>query len=282
MKDYALINKNFYPSDEAKISVNHRAVRFGDGIFETCKIFNSKIYDFINHKKRFEKGIKKLELNFSTQNLHENLLELIEKNKIKEGFLRFSLSRGEGSMGYLAKNNIQNLFIAQTLKARKPSDDKKIKINISKIKLMQRPKQLQGLKLNNSIDYILTKIQAKKNGFLDSLMLNHKNEIAECSSANVFFVKNNKIYTPKSNSGMVLGTVRDKIIKISNRKINFINPKISFLNNIDEIFISNSNLLALPIDELKLKDKTIKLKSKIGTEIQNLLIKDLNKLKKDE
>src|SRR3989338_6638915 len=122
-------------------------------------------------------------------------MELITKNAIKDGVLRLFVSRGEGSLGYLPKDDIEALIVAEISTNHKISSNR-IRLGISKIRLQKRPNFLQKCKTMQGLNYILAKIAAKKIGNFDDILLNEKNYIAECSSYNIFWIKNNKIFTP--------------------------------------------------------------------------------------
>ena len=99
---------------EANISLDQRGFLYGDGLFESCKIYNGKIYNFNEHLSRLNKGLKALKINFPTTNLEKQCLHLINKNQIAEGILRISISRGQGSLGYLPLDEIEPLLIIET------------------------------------------------------------------------------------------------------------------------------------------------------------------------
>ncbi len=132
--NYILINQKFVPENQALISVKQRAARYGDGIFETCKIIDNIIYDYQAHEARIKNGLKVLQIssgnNININNLKNQSYQLIKKNKIANGILRISISRGEGSMGYLPAPKIEPLLIIETI-AEKKVQSKKIIIGIS-------------------------------------------------------------------------------------------------------------------------------------------------------
>lgn len=259
-------NHRLVEEKQAQVSIHERGFLFGDGIFETLKIFDGKIYDYKSHEDRIEAGLKALKFTAKIDDLEKKSHQLIAKNKIKNGILKISISRGIGSAGYLPTYESDPLIIIQTLSERKLPE--KISLGISSQKTPQNPLG----KTMNALPYILTKIDAQEKNLFDCLMISQKNFIAETSSANIFWVKNGKIFTPSKACGILLGTVRKKILKISPIKIKEVEAKISHLENADEIFLTNSSFLVLPVDELVFsKNKIVKLQKKLGSEILNLL-----------
>jgi branched-subunit amino acid aminotransferase/4-amino-4-deoxychorismate lyase len=266
MKKLILKNHQLIAETQVEVSVQERGFLFGDGIFETCKIFNGKIYDFAAHEARIKAGLKALKFSAEIENLEKETLNLIAKNKVQNGILKILISRGTGSLGYLPTYESKALVIAQTFEERQLP--KKITLGISKI---TAPKSIA--KTTNCLPYILAKIDAKEKNLFDCVMLSDKKFIAETSSANIFWVKNGRVFTPSKKCHMLLGTVRAKLLKISPMKIFETEAKISALKNADEIFLTNSSFLIAPVDEFLGR----KLQKDFGNKFLELLKQDLEK-----
>lgn len=265
-KKYIFKNQQLVEEKQVRISIHERGFLFGDGIFETCKISNGKIYDFKSHEDRIRKGLKELKFFVEIADLEKRSQQLIKKNQIKNGILRISISRGIGSAGYLPTYESKPLVIIETLVERKLPE--KICLGVSKIVAPNT-----AFKSMNALPYVLNKIAAQECNFFDCVMFSEKKFIAETSSANIFWVKNGKIFTSSKSCGILLGTIRRKLLKISPLKISTVEAKISALKNADEIFLTNSFFLVLPVDEFMGK----KMQKNFGIEFLKLLQKDLKK-----
>lgn len=265
MTKYVFKNQQLILQTQAKISISERGFLFGDGIFETCKIYNSKIYDFSSHLKRINFGLKNLKIDADISNLENKALKLIAKNQIKNGILKISISRGIGSVGYLPISNIKPLIIIQTLPQRKLPKNIKIGVSTQNLSSKNLGKTMNGL------TYILSKIEAKENGFFDNVILSNLGNIGETSSANIFWIKDNQIFTSPQETQIVLGTKRQKLFEISPFKITEKMANLDELKQADEIFLTNSSFLILPIDEFLQK----KLKKDLGIKLLNIFKKDL-------
>ena len=94
----------------------------------------------------------------------------------------------------------------------------------------------------------MARIEAEERELFDVILLNEKKEISETSSANIFWQKDNKIYTPALSTGIVAGTVREEFIK--NNEVFEVTEGIKELIDADEIFMTNVNFGILKIDKL--------------------------------
>lgn len=267
MEKFIWKNQQLIIQKQAQISIDERGFLFGDGIFETCKIFNYKIYDFNAHLKRIEAGLKTLKFSAETKNLEKKSIELIAKNQVQNGLLKISISRGIGSVGYLPTYKSEPLIIIQTLDER--PRPKNVVLGISGQKILS--KNLG--KTTSALPYVLAKIESAKKNLFDCVILNEKSFVAETSSANIFWVKNGRVFTPSKACGVLLGCVRKKLLKITPLKIEQKAVKISTLKKADEIFLTNSSFLVLPVDEFLGR----KLKKNLGNQFLKLLENHLKK-----
>lgn len=273
MSNFVVINKKFIEAKFATISINDRAFLFGDGIFETCKIFNGRIYDFQSHKERIKRGIQALKITAEISDLEKLSLQLISKNRIKNGILKIEISRGEGGFGYAPDLSVKPLIIIKTLPEKKISD--KISLTVSSIKKTPNSCAPIDCKTKQSLPYILTKIAANEKGFFDGVMLSQHNFISETSSANIFWIKDGDCFTPSKKCDILPGTIRQKILEISPVKIFEVEENISSLLNADEIFLTNSAHLVLPVEEIEIDGKVKKLHQNFGEMLLTLLKKDV-------
>lgn len=280
--NYLLLKDKIIKKNQAKISVEERICRFGEGVFETCRIFNGEIYNFENHLKRLKAGLKSLKIGFLPQDLQElrkNCQKLIAKNNAKNAILRISVSRNSESKGYLPILEKSPLIIAQILPL--PKIPAKIVLGVSKIRKPSIKSIPVNSKISGNISSILAKIEAHESGFFDVVMLNGDGFIAESSAANIFWIKNGVIFTPQEDCDILLGTTRKRLLQLlaknKNFKIKQVKTKIAALKNCDEIFLTNAALGVLPVDEIVFSGKVKKLQQKISKEIAKILKSDLTK-----
>jgi aminodeoxychorismate lyase len=242
MKKFIIKNSRLVAEKNASISIRERGFLFGDGMFETCKVINGKILDFNLHQARICKALETLKFSLDTKNLEQNCYKLIKKNSLSDGILKILISRGRGSRGYLPTSESRPLVIIETSENR--ALPQKISLGISKIVTPGN-----AFKSMSAMAYVMAKIEAEEQGVFDCVMLSSDGFVAETSSANIFWVKNDQIYTPDESCGMVQGCARERVLKSSKIEIKKVRAKISDLENADEIFLTNSAFLVIPVDE---------------------------------
>ena len=218
---------------DARVHIISHGMHYASLVFEGLRVYNTKIFKLEEHIERLFNSARILDMKipYSNQEIIEATKKLILDQNIKDGYIRPFAWRGSEMMGVSAQNTKINVAIAiwdwptyfdPSLKS------KGIKLNISK---WQRPPQnsspWQSKAAGLYMICTLSKHQAEKDGFTDSLMLDHEGNVAEATSANIFFKdKNNELHTPIPDSflnGITRKTVIDlaesKKIKINERKI---------------------------------------------------------------
>jgi len=246
MSQFIFLNDQIIKRLEANISVDQRGFLYGDGLFESCKIFNSKIINFSSHLDRLSKGLKYLKFIDNDELIKviiDNSQLVINKNNCNDGMLRISVSRGIGSDGYLPKNSSKALIVIET----------KDKINypeIVKIGVSNYNPAGFFFKSQSALTYVLTKIEASFQGLFDNILINNNGNICETSSANIFWIKDQQIFTSEDQLGIVLGCIRKKICESKIFNVKKITAKLEDIIDADEVFLTNSSYIVLGVNSI--------------------------------
>ncbi|MDV4152666.1 aminotransferase class IV [Clostridium sp. AL.422] len=208
---------------------------FGRGVFETILIKNKPVF-LKEHIERLNKGIKALEL--GEEILIDDILRIIDKYEIKYCVLKIAVS----------EKNIVLEIRENKYKAEDYLNGFSLKI--SKINRNSKSK-LTYIKSLNYLENILEREEALKNGYDEVLFLNEYGFVAEGSISNIFVVKEDKIFTPNVECGLLPGVVRRFIID----EFQVVEKEITLeeLYNADEVFITNSLLGIMGISQLEEK-----------------------------
>ena len=261
---------------EHKICCTDRGFRFGDGLFETIRIYNYSTYLWHYHMYRMCNALQRLKIKgIDIDKITLRAKELIAINRVKSGILRIIISRGLKGSGYMPDINALPIVTLTTVQDMY-SPTQPVKILLSKIR---KPTDyiLSDIKSLSAGHYALAKMEARENNCFDSLLLNSENHIAEVSSGNIFWFKEDLLYTPAVECGILPGVTRRRIIALSPYRIVTVKSTIQELLQAEEVFLTNVSWLALPVNHLVLTHnsqkyfpQTIRVKK-----IKELLIRDM-------
>ena len=178
------------------------------------------------------------------------------KKNIKNGYLRPFAWRGSEMMAISAQNTTIHLAIATWEMSTYFDKKKKISgITLQTSKWMKPPPNSAPTQAKAAGLYMictLSKNIAEKNGFDDSLMLDSNGKIAESTGANIFFVKNNKLFTPIADC-FLNGITRKTVIQLAKKNnIKVIEKRIlpKELVKADEIFLTGTAVEITPVSQV--------------------------------
>lgn len=265
------------PKGEAAISIDDRSFRFGDGIFETILIYNRKPYDIAAHLTRLQSGLEQLGIRPALPDIRSIPSicgELISKNDIEQGYIRIIVSRGENTpdaVGYMPPGNAQPYIIIQTV-SRPLAQTSPIKLWVSET--THATAHLKS-KINSSLPYVMAMMEAREQGCDNAIILDTSGHICETASGNIFWVENGEIYTPSTDLPFIGGTVRQKILKLYDRKIHQGRYTLEDITPADEVFMTNIGCIVAPVTEVRPLGISLTVGS-VTREIQNIIKSDIS------
>lgn len=248
---FAYVKTQFVGTDEAVISIQERGFRFGDGLFETIVVHNGLPYQWEFHMDRLREGLISLKIpDTHMSSLRAICSELIEKNALEQGFLRIYISRGIGGMGYLPPRNIEPLLVVETL-PRAAFLETEVSLWLSTYERISASALPMRHKLAQGLNSTLARLEAEENGCFDALQLTTLGQVAEVSSANIFWYNSGILFTPSLASGALAGSTRHALMRLSPYPVEEGAFGMSELKDAEAVFITNARLPVAPVSALK-------------------------------
>ncbi|MGG9971754.1 aminotransferase class IV [Ferruginibacter sp. SUN002] len=248
MGNFFNYNGKVFDEGSFVIGPDNRALRYGDGLFETFKIINNRILFSDDHFARLWKGLKLLQFevpkHFTPENLETEILALANKNKHTHIVrVRLNVFRGNGGVND-AENHTPN-YIIQTWELQENNGALNSNGLIAGIytEVQKNCDSISSIKHNNYLPSILASLKAKQFKWNDAIILNNFGRICETTIANIFIIKDDKIFTPSVNEGCINGIMRNHLIKELKRNDWEVEEKSITKDELlqaDEIFITNS------------------------------------------
>ena len=248
MKDYIYyINGEFTNSNDAKIPFNDGGFQRGNAIFETIRFHEKKLLYIVEHIQRLKKGINYLEFDF--QYTDDELINIVNKvinvNHLNSGAVNIIVSNNFNINNPLeSKTNIY-ISIRPIQKLVSPTV-KIIFLNEWNFPILRFK---NSIKITSYAGNIKALKLAKKNNAFDAVFLNKKKQITEATMRNIFFIKNNEIFTPPLSLGILPGTTRNLILKLCKEHDYDCSEKIvkfDSINHMDEAFLTSSTYGVIP------------------------------------
>ncbi|SEA40495.1 branched-chain amino acid aminotransferase [Desulfuromusa kysingii] len=250
------LNGKFVNSDLAKVSVFDQGFLYGDGIFESFRSVKGKLYQFSKHYQRLVQSAEALSypLAFTQQQLEEILLTLCERNGWKNAYYRITITRGKGQIGFQRDmdNDLTCFIVGREFQGL---DDEYYQQGI-KVKVAQTrrnaPEAISPkIKSISNLNSLLGKLEAKALGTFEVIMLNNKEHICEGSASNIFWTRDQWVFTPGASTGLLEGVTRSTIMRLCEEELNLRvisgEFKLQDLQFSDEVFITSTSLEVIPV-----------------------------------
>ncbi len=206
--------------EKAMVSVFDHGLLYGDGVFEGIRLYDGCVFKLNEHLERLEYSAKAilLELPMDRLQLMDAVCDTCRANNLSNGYIRLVVTRGVGHLGLTPDGcgPPSVIIIADDIQLYPENlyenGLKIISVPTRRINASALPPAVKSL---NYLNNILAKIEAKKVGFQEALMLNDKGEIAECTGDNVFVLSKGVLFTPPLDAGSLRGITRAAVMDIA-------------------------------------------------------------------
>lgn len=245
---YINVNGTVVPRETTTFSVDNRAFRYGDGLFETMLWKDGDIRFIDLHLERLHDSMRMLQLEdvdqFNAYFLRSGVEELLRKNNMigQQARVRFIVYR-QGAGLYSPENNRAGFVIQVDRKPEKLRDSKTGLIVDVYTQYTKPFSELSKIKSNNALIYVMAGIYKKKEAMDEVFILNQKGNLCEGLTSNVFVYYEKVLYTPALSEGCISGTMRRVVMDMAEEQEipvveAEINPEI--MKVADEIFCTNA------------------------------------------
>jgi branched-chain amino acid aminotransferase len=248
-------NGELIPWSDARVHLLTHALHYGSAVFEGMRAYDGEIFKLTEHTQRLLKSAEILDFQvpYSVAELNEAAREVVRANKLSNAYVRPLAWRGSEQMGVSAQKTRINVAIAAwdwgpyfDPAARETG----LKLTFAKYRRPD-PKtapvhsKAAGLYMICTIE----KHRAEREGFADAVMLDWRGQVAECTGANIFFVKDGVIYTPTPDC-FLDGITRRTVIGLAKRRGFQVVEKAIMpeeLRDVTECFITGTAAEVMPV-----------------------------------
>ncbi|CAM1362215.1 Aminotransferase class IV [Tenacibaculum soleae] len=270
-------NGNIITEKALQLSTNNRAFKYGDAIFETIKVVNTKVVFIEDHYFRLMASMRmlrmKIPMKFTLEFLQEEILRITkELSGVGTYRVRLTVYRKDGGFYNPKSNEIDYLIEASEFnyveKLNYKVDLYKDFYNYSGL--------LSTIKTSNRMLNTLSAIFADENDLDNCILLNERKGVVEATNGNVFIIKDDVIKTPALNEGCIKGIVRKKVIEILEKHPDYTIEETVIspfeLQKADEVFVTNAIIGIQPVTNYRKKVFTSTITDKIKSSLKLLTI----------
>ena len=208
---------------DAKVHVLTHAMHYASAVFEGERAYGGEIFKSTKHSQRLKDSARILDFDipYSAVEIDAAKALVLAKNNFRDAYVRPLAWRGSEMMGVAAQNNTIHLAIAawEWPSYFDPAQRMKgIRLDLAEYR---RPDPATAPSRSKAAGLYMictiSKHRAERRGFADALMLDWQGRVAECTGANVFFVRDGIIHTPIADC-FLDGFTRQTVIELARRR----------------------------------------------------------------
>lgn len=250
---YLYINGEYKKQDELHISPFDHGFLYGIGAFETIRTYNGHPFLLHDHIDRLNAAVNELGIDFflSYQKAEQIIRKLHELHHFKNAYIRINVSAGEKELGLSAARYQNPVFIMFIKELKMPERSTKQGVILSVRR--NTPEGSFRIKSHHFLNNLLAKREIGDDPKKEGIFLTHSGYVAEGIVSNIFWVKNNTVYTPAVDTGILNGITRQFVLTVLKKigipfEEGFYKPEHLF--SAQEVFITNSLQEIVPITHI--------------------------------
>ena len=254
------INGELFHRSEAKISVFDSGFLLGDGVWEGIRLHKLKLVFIEDHLDRLYKSAKgiALDIPYSRKDIIDEINKVLLKNKMDDNIhIRLIVSRGDKITPYQNPNaNVGPINLVIIPEYKKTDPKTYIEgLNIGRVPNIRPNDSILSPHYNtlSKLNCILASIEANKLGYDEGIMNDMNGNISTCNSTNLFFIKDNTVFT-STGKYCLNGITRGKAILVCNQNnIPCSETDFTFedIKNCNEAFVTGTFAGIIPVSQLE-------------------------------
>ncbi len=220
---YIWLDGKIIPWRDAKVHVLTHALHYGSCVFEGQRAYGGVVFKLKEHSERLRKSGELLgfEVPYSVEELSQACVDALKANNLVDAYVRPVAWRGSEQMGVSAQQTKIHVAVAVwNWPAYYSMEDKLKGLNLT-IADWKRPSPECAPTASKAAGLYMictmSKHKAEAGGFADALMFDYRGQVAEATSANVFFIQDGKIHTPKPDC-FLNGLTRQTVIELARKR----------------------------------------------------------------
>jgi branched-chain amino acid aminotransferase len=259
---WVFLHDRFIRKEQALISVFDHGFLYGDGVYETIRSYGARIFMLDQHLSRLYRSAESIGLDIPIPRndwpalLHEAMTRNNVGHERADAYLRITISRGEGEIGLDPALCKRPTVVIMTKELAPPPEDQYrtgVALTIARTKRNLPEALSPHIKATNFLNNILAKREAIAAGTFDSILLNWRDELTECTVSNLFFVEGDTLCTPALECGILDGITRSVVLLLAAEAgLGFQEGRYTVpdLAHASECFLTNTSMEIMPVTRI--------------------------------
>lgn len=258
------VNGRITGADHAVVSVFDHGFLYGEGVYETLRTYGGRFFQYPRHAARLRRSAQMiaLDLPFTDEALEAEMRRTTDAAQLPgEAYIRVLVTRGVGELTYDPKATpTPTLVVIVKPQVDPPPETYSRGVRVVIVDVIRNhPGSVNPMiKSNNLMNSALAMQEALRRGAFEGIMRNYRGELTECTTANLFIVRDGAALTPPIDAGLLPGITREFIFEIGAQIGVDVREAVLHDEDLfaaDEAFLTSTTREAVPI--VQVDDRTI-------------------------
>lgn len=253
MHRFLLHNDEVREAGERILSAGQVGLLSGWGVFSTLRVYDGVPFAWERHWERMKRDAGRMRIPFPSEArwLEERLQRLIDANRAWNATLRVYVVRDRGGLWEGPGQAREFDAIAFTADVNRWPEAAKLGLVAHG---RHAASEFAGTKYLSWSENLMRYERAHEQGLDEVVLLNERGEVSECTSANIFVARGDRVWTPPQSAGCLAGVTRGVLleeVKISGLEIGEKTLFPQDLESADEVFITSTTRELLPVESIE-------------------------------
>lgn len=247
MHSFVSLNGRIIDQAEARIRSLSGAALFGKGVFTTIGVYGGKPHLWEKHWRRLVTAAAKLDISlqqFSESTVQNALEEVVTSNGMVNGRARITFFDGSPTTAWPFDGAQDTRLLVMTAGFRPPAGELHLGLSTYRVNSMS---PLAGIKSCNYLEHLMAYDEANGCGFDEAVRLNERGEVTSACMANIFWLKDERLFTPSLKTGCLAGTTREFVME--NLDCEEVAADLDELRATEAIFLTSAGLGVVRVSE---------------------------------
>jgi len=259
MTDQYHVNGELVPADEATVNVRDRGFMYGDGAFETLRIYAGEPFEWDAHAERLQRSCETLGFGDAlppASDLRERVDETLAANDLSDSYLKLSVTRGVQPGKLTPGEDVDPTIVIYVSELpRAGVDGERVWDGPASVGTVERERVSDeaipaDAKTHNYLNGILARLELRNSDHDEAIMCSSDGYLAEGATSNLFFVSGGTLRTPTAALPLLPGITRDVVLSLAEEagisvETGRYDPEI--LRQASEVFVTNSTWEIRPV-----------------------------------
>jgi len=246
------VDGDLVPASEATVNVRDRGFMYGDGAFETMRVYGGTIFEWSAHADRLRRSCEQLGFADAlppAEDLRERIHETLAANDLTEAYTKLSITRGVQPGKLSPDPDVDPTIVVYVSELpRGGTDGERVwsaPAALATVDSRQTPDSAlpAGAKTHNYLNSILARLELRGSEADEAIVRSVDGLLAEGATSNLFFVQGGRLCTPAESVPLLPGITRDVVLELAEQagiavETGEYDPEL--LAAADEVFVTNS------------------------------------------